>query len=56
MMDDGWVCVECDEWFEVLFSTGAAEHVNYCPLCGYKFTEEDIDLMDAENEALNADD
>jgi predicted amidophosphoribosyltransferase len=37
-------CPECSEWFEVWTNTGSPG-LNFCPLCGYKFTEEDLRKM-----------
>ena len=47
-MSDGLVCVSCDEWFEVIFNTGSK--FSYCPMCGYEFTEEELNKMCEEAE------
>ncbi len=51
--DNGWTCVSCQEWFEVVYNTGAAVHVNFCPLCGYEYEEKDVDAMEKAQDIIN---
>lgn len=38
-----WLKDKQDKKKMIMFVDGALLEVNYCPICGYKFTEEDYD-------------
>ena len=42
--DEGVVCTDCGEWFEVWFNTAPWNWVRYCPLCGHKFSKKELEI------------
>lgn len=49
-MDEGCTCTDCGEWFEVVFNNNPGNELRFCPLCGYKFSEKDLDYMFKEQD------
>lgn len=35
--DNGEICPNCDEWFEVWYNNNGINERCFCPLCGYEF-------------------
>ena len=41
-------CPECTEWFDVWFSNTIWTKLQFCPLCGHEFTDEELEKMKEE--------
>ena len=48
--DEGVGCIDCGEWFETIYNNNPWNSLKYCPLCGYKFSEEDLAYMVARGD------
>jgi hypothetical protein len=49
-MPKGLVCVNCKEWFDVIYHNRPKNKLRYCPLCGYEFTDEELEKMTEDSE------